>query len=464
MILPWMPVIWVDVLGSAVTLVLAILCALRSWRWTKKRSEDSFRHYVFLLTLSLVFFAVSRSFGHLVKQVLLFYDMNYIWAQISPYSGSINTATFVTVFAFGIYFHRSHNVYLELEQHKEHLEELVAKRTAELAEKNISLKGEITERVQAENALQKEITKSKQAEDKSIESERKLFTLMGNLPGMAYRCRNDENWTMEFVSNGCLGLTGYQPADLIDNRTIAYNDLIHPDDQQSVWEKVQHSLAQKQSFQLTYRIITAKRKEEWVWERGIGIFSEEGNLLALEGFITDISEEKEAEEALHLYRAHLEDLVKERTQTLKQEIVERQHAEKRFRDLLESAPDAMALVDKKGNIILVNKQMENLFNYSRDELLEKNIEILIPERFREKHSEQVKDYFASYQARPMGAVLDIYALQKDGKEFPADISLSPLETEEGIFVLADIRDITDRRKAEEKIKKVFILKALLILF
>ena len=112
MTLPWLPVIWVDVLGSAFTLVIASLCALRSWRWTKKRMEDSFRHYVFLLTLSFVFFAVSRSFGHLVKQGLLFYEMNYLWKEIAPFSGSINTATFVTVFAFSIYFHRSRNVYL----------------------------------------------------------------------------------------------------------------------------------------------------------------------------------------------------------------------------------------------------------------------------------------------------------------------------------------------------------------
>lgn len=453
MILPWFPVIWMDVLGSGIILVLAVLCAIRSWRWAKKRREDSFRHYVFLLTLSLVFFAVSRSFGHLVKQALMFYDMNHIWIQIAPYSGSINTATFVTVFAFGMYFHRSYNVYLELEQHKEHLEELVEKRTTELAEINVSLQKEITERLQVEKALQQEIVRSKQAEDKSIESERKLFILMSNMPGMAYRCLNDINRTMEFVSNGCLGLTGYKSTDLLANKTSAYNDLIHPDDQRTVWDKVQHSVARKQSFHITYRIITAESELKWVGERGVGVFSEEGNLLALEGFITDITEEKKAEEALNLYKAYLENLVNKRTQTLEQEIVERENAEKRFRDLLESAPDAMALVDMEGNITFVNKQMENLFNYSRDELLENNFEILIPERFREKHREQAKDYFASYQERPVGAVLDIYALRKNGEEFPADISLSPLETKDGVFVLADIRDITYRKQTEKKIKK-----------
>jgi PAS domain S-box-containing protein len=307
--------------------------------------------------------------------------------------------------------------------------------------------------------LQREITKSKQAEDKSIESERKLFTLMSNLPGMAYRCRNDEDWTMEFVSDGCLKLTGYQPADLIGNRRIAYNNLIHPDDQQFVWEKVQYFQRLKTHFQFTYRIRTEDGKEKWVWEQGTGIFSKEGSLLALEGFITDITKEKQADEALHIYRSHLEDLVKERTQTLEQEVVEKQHAEKKFRDLLESAPDAMALVDQQGTIVLVNRQMENLFDYSREDLLKKNIEILIPERFRKKHREHIRDYFALHPARPMGALLDIFALPKDGKEFPADISLSPFEMKEGLFVLIDIRDITKRKQAQEKIKKSYYFES-----
>ena len=303
--------------------------------------------------------------------------------------------------------------------------------------------------------LRRELNRLKQSEDKLRESERQLTTLMANLPGMAYRCRNDEYWTMTFVSNGSLALTGYQPADLIDNRTIAYNDLIHPDDRQGVWEKVQQSLAAGEGFQLTYRIRTAAGEEKWVWEQGLGIFSEESKLLALEGFITDITGKKQAEQALSLHRAHLEELVKKRTASLEQEIGERQRAEKRFRDLLESAPDAMALVDRQGMIVLVNRQMEYLFGYDRRELLNKHIEMLIPARYRERHHEHVKTFFASHRARPMGVGLDIYALPKNGSEFPADISLSPLETSEGLFVLADIRNITERKQAEERIKKSY---------
>lgn len=139
MIISWLPVIWLDILGSATTLVLALLCAKHAWHWTAKKRDDTFRYYLFLLTLSFTFFAVSRSFGHLIKQVLLFYGMNDTWKVISPFSGSINTATFITVFAFSLYFYRSYTVHLELEKHKNRLEEMVAARTTELANKNIAL-------------------------------------------------------------------------------------------------------------------------------------------------------------------------------------------------------------------------------------------------------------------------------------------------------------------------------------
>ncbi len=139
MSLSWLPVIWIDILGSSATLILALLCPKFAWHWASKKRDDTFRHYLFLLTLSFAFFAVSRSFGHLFKQLLLFYEMNHTWKQIAPFSGSINTATFITVFAFSLYFYRSYKVHLELELHKNRLEKLVFERTAELEGKNIEL-------------------------------------------------------------------------------------------------------------------------------------------------------------------------------------------------------------------------------------------------------------------------------------------------------------------------------------
>jgi PAS domain S-box-containing protein len=127
------------------------------------------------------------------------------------------------------------------------------------------------------------------------ENERMLSTLMSNLPGMAYRCRNDLNWTMEFLSDGCLELTGYPASDLHQNRRIAFGQLIHPDDRQRVWDYVQAALEGRKVFQLEYRIVAATGSHKWVWEKGLGVYSPEGNLMAIEGFVTDITERKELE-------------------------------------------------------------------------------------------------------------------------------------------------------------------------
>jgi len=143
-----------------------------------------------------------------------------------------------------------------------------------------------------------DITARKRAEEALRESQRALMTLLSNLPGMAYRCRNDTEWTMEFVSEGCVELTGYQPADLVGNRKISYAQLIHRDDRDMVWREVQLALQENRPFQLTYRIVTARGEEKWVWEQGRGVSAPAGELTALEGFIIDITERRRAEEAL----------------------------------------------------------------------------------------------------------------------------------------------------------------------
>lgn len=150
-----------------------------------------------------------------------------------------------------------------------------------------------------------DITEKRRAEESLRENQRILETLMGNLPGMAYRCRNDWDWSMEFVSEGSYALTGYRPMDLINNSRITYGDLVHPDDRQYVWDKVQDSLKNRERFQITYRIITAEGRVKWVWERGLGILSPAGELIALEGFINDITERKSAEEQLRRSKKQL---------------------------------------------------------------------------------------------------------------------------------------------------------------
>jgi PAS domain S-box-containing protein len=145
-----------------------------------------------------------------------------------------------------------------------------------------------------------DITTHKQAQEALHESQRTLSTLMSNLPGMAYRCRHDRDWTMEFVSEGCFSLTGYHPVDFIHSPTISLSAIIYPNDRDRLWHEVQAALQQNRPYQLEYRITTAIGEQKWVWEQGRGILSATGDVLALEGFITDITEHKRAAEVLQL--------------------------------------------------------------------------------------------------------------------------------------------------------------------
>lgn len=148
------------------------------------------------------------------------------------------------------------------------------------------------------------------------ESKRALTTLMGNLQGMVYRCKNNRDYDMTFVSDGCRELTGYEKEALEQSREIVYGKLIHTEDRDYVWNAVQNAIKKKERFEIEYRIIKKSGKLKWVWERGLGIFDDKGKVTHLEGFISDISDRKNVENKLQKHHSRLEQIVKKRTAEL----------------------------------------------------------------------------------------------------------------------------------------------------
>lgn len=140
-----------------------------------------------------------------------------------------------------------------------------------------------------------DITEQRRVAGELRRSRRSMATLLGNLPGMVYRCHNDPDWTFTYVSEGCRPLTGYEPKEFVENRLVTFAEIIHPDDRDAVWNRVQEALAADREYELEYRIVDRAGELRWVWERGVMVRGEDDEPDLLEGFITDISRRKQAE-------------------------------------------------------------------------------------------------------------------------------------------------------------------------
>ncbi|MEA4936138.1 MAG: PAS domain S-box protein [Paludibacter sp.] len=143
------------------------------------------------------------------------------------------------------------------------------------------------------------------------ESERRLSTLISNLPGFVYRCANDKDWTMFYISDVCEEITGYKPEDFINNNKLAFNDIIHPDYRELLYENWGETLRKHKAFEYEYQIVTASGELRWVWEQGRGVYDEEGNMTHLEGFILDITDRKNAQEAFRVSEGKFKTLFRE---------------------------------------------------------------------------------------------------------------------------------------------------------
>jgi two-component system, LuxR family, sensor kinase FixL len=227
-------------------------------------------------------------------------------------------------------------------------------------------------------------------------------------------------WTWDIARNEvwlspkARAVFGFSPSEKLNTERI--RGVIHPEDRELLRNAVKNSLQTGAENPIEYRVMLPSGEIRWLVRRSRTEFDRSGKPVSMHGILFDITERKFAEE--------------------------------RFRLVVETAPTAMIMVNKEGRITLVNKRVETLFGYERDELLGHPIEMLVPERFRSQHVGDRHGYLCDPQARPMGAGRELFGRRKDGSEVPIEIGLNPIHTSKGLLVLASIVDISERKLAE----------------
>jgi len=263
-------------------------------------------------------------------------------------------------------------------------------------------------------------TERRATEEALRESQRAMRTLLSNLPGMAYRCKNDANWTMEFVSQGCLELTGLPPDDLVGNRRRAFADLIHPEDRDRVWDDVQRELQRRGPFEFIYRIVTADGKTKWVREMGRGVFDDSGRLLALEGFIADDTERHRAEVALR-------------------------ESEQRNRHLVENAPIAIVIHSDEKFVFANPAAVQMLGAGSEKDLVGRSIWDIVHPDCRDAVRKRVQRIYQQAGAAP---VIEEKFRRLDGTIIDVEVSGTSVSIGGRPASQAMFTDITQRKRNE----------------
>ena len=278
MTLSWVPVRITDVTGSVLTLVLSVLCLQIAARWRAKNQENLFCQYVFMLTFFLVLFAVSRSVGHLVKQILLARGQTTTWLQIAPYTGAVNTASFIIIFTLGIYFNRMQRVHEQIDHYRDNLEALVRKRTRELHKVNENLKEEIRKRHNVERNLAA-----------SLQFQQELTSTIPvpfyykDCQGTIIGCNRSFEYFFDLRHDEIIGQS--------------FADLVSPELAELEHDQDRHLLAEPGLQVYEARITGVGNRSRQVVFHRTPFFDIDGHLNGIIGVLLDITDVKEAEEA-----------------------------------------------------------------------------------------------------------------------------------------------------------------------
>lgn len=243
---------------------------------------------------------------------------------------------------------------------------------------------------------------------------------------LALQGSNDGHWDWSLDTSYCYysprwkELLGYDDHEL-NNHYTTFLDRIHPEDLERVKAAVQSHLNHRAPYHIEVRLRHKTGAYRWCRSRGQAIWNRKGQAVRMAGVLTDITEYKQAEE--------------------------------RFRLVVESAPCGMVMVNDDGVIVLVNSQIETLFHYRREELIGRRAEVLLPERYRQEHPLHPAVLLPAQDVGPVWGGRDLYGLRKDGTEFPIEIGLNPLSTQEGLMALSSIVDVTERKRIEHAIRR-----------
>ncbi|MCZ7582785.1 MAG: diguanylate cyclase [Deltaproteobacteria bacterium] len=266
--------------------------------------------------------------------------------------------------------------------------------------------------------LREENVRREAAEKNLRESSQRIEAILRHLPGMAYRCLNDRPWTMIYVSDGVLNLTGHPDVDLIDNKAVSYAQLIHPDDREKVWQTVQEATANERPFEMTYRIRAAGGAEKWVWEQGRAMIDADGTPI-LSGFIMDVTD-----------RVNAERVVKE--------------SEERYRLLVAQAADAIFLTDAEGRIVECNVSCARLLSYPIRELTGMLLDDLAtPDEHYQESIVRCIERGERCAVRRL--------MRRDGTIIVAEVNGRVLTNG---FIQGIIRDVTEQRRKERALRQV----------